>query len=907
MSDDLKVIDRLLRLYPRHLRALHQEDLRGFLRAQRAEPRYRTRLGALLFVLHVSGDAVRARIGATLPQHDDPRIGRLGRTHALTLAEDLVQELSYAARSLVRSPVFASVAVLTMMLGIGANTAMFSIVNAVLLEPLDYPEPERLVYLTTLTSDEVDASWVSPAEYLELRRLARPFITVGAYAEGEVDLAGGDRPRRVRAAGVDAALLETLGVQPALGRPFLPEEAEGNPLGQRAPFAILSYELWQSEFGGRPMVGNTVTISGIPREVVGIMPPGASIMDHRTEVWVPLGIDPSNPGDRASHGIQVVGRLGTGISQEAAERELSRLTENWAQLAGLQPGDHVFEPARDGRGHALRMIQLQQIVVGDAARAIWVLQGAVSLVLLIACANLANLQLARAERRHHESAIRAALGAGRGRLFRQFVFEGLLLSLTGGALGALLARAGVRALTLAYPDSLPRSTEVSAGGLVLVFTLAVGVATGVLFGVVPVVQTRSRSLLAALKAGGSRTAGRGGRRRLSQGLVLAEVALSVLLVTSAGLLVRTVLNLTRVDAGIDPSHLVTFSARFAGGAYPESALRVEAWQRLLAELRRIPGVESATATSGVPLERSPTSNNTDIESYTPPEGGNEYVDFDQAVLSDYFETMGIPIVEGRGFQLTDRASEGIVVVVNQAMARKFWPGRSPIGQRLRRPYASDAWYTVVGVAGDVKQQGFAVEAGTELFFFAEQPVQHGRVENNMNVVLRTTLPADALSGTLERVMRGVDPAVPVVRLREMEDVFTGSISRERLMANLIGGFAALALLLAALGTYGVFAHLVEERRREMGIRLALGAVPAGVLAMVLRQGIGLTVVGLALGVAGAMGLDRLIASFLFGVEPMDLLTLVVVTVTILVVAAVACGIPAWRAARVDPRVVLLEG
>ncbi|MPY89908.1 MAG: FtsX-like permease family protein [Luteitalea sp.] len=827
--------------------------------------------------------------------------------------DDLARDVRHGLRTLRRSPVFTAVALLTLALGIGANTAIFSIVHGVILRPLDYPQPEQLMYLTTRYpgSGIAEEFWVAAPEYMEFREINRSFSAVGAYSTGEVNLMASDRPRRVRSALVDAYLLKALDVEAAEGRLFADGETEvrgpqpesGEPDRQPLPIAILSHELWQTAFGGRPIVGETVEVDGRRREVIGILSPGADLMDNRTEIWLPLGLNPANE-NRGSHFLYLVGRLKDGVTAQSAQTELDALIENWGERVGVE--DHVFTPLTEDGGHILQMKPLQEEILGDATRSIWVVQAAVGLVLLIACANLANLLLARAETRHHEFAVRQALGASRGRLLRQFMTEGVLVSLAGGALGLLLARIGLQALLRAHPDSLPRTSEVTLDAFVLLFTLGISTATGVLFGAAPIMRTRVNGLVRALKEGGTRGAIGTAHNYIRRGLVMGEVALAVMLVIGAGLLVRTVYNLTNVDAGFDRSRLVTFSMTLPQATYP-SAARVQTYQRLLGELRAMPGVRAATAMSGLPLVDAGYghSNNTDIQSYTaPPEGRSEVVDYDQVVMSDYFETMGIPIVAGRSFDRTDAASAGRVVVVNETFASTFLPGQNPIGQRLRRLYMSDAWYTVIGVARDVKQGGVDQATGTELYFFVEQSEQFGLMPPTMNVVLRTTLPPAALSSTIEHVVGEVNPTVPIARLRDMDGVLAESLSRPRLLAQLVGAFAGLALLLAAVGTYGVLSYMVTERRREIGIRIALGAARSSVLTLVMKQGLQLTLMGVVVGVAGAFGLNRLMASLLFGVQPTDTATLVTVTATITLVAAFACWLPAWRASRLDPNVVL---
>lgn len=830
------------------------------------------------------------------------------------------QDLRVAARSLVRSPGFTAIALITLALGIGANTAIFSIVSGVILRPLSYPKPEQLMYLTTqFPALGFDQFWVSPPEYMEFREFNQSFAAVGAFRTAESNLTAGDRPLRARTALVDEHLFAALGVPAAQGRLFAKGEAEvtGPPpaQGQPAPptqaIVVLSHEFWQSAFGGRSMIGTSIEINGRPREVIGILPPGTDLMDTRTEIWLPLGLNPGNRQNRGSHNLYLVGRLKDGVTQAAAQTELNTLIANWGQRAGIPtgpgPGRHVFVPLKGRNGHILQMKPLQQEILGGAGRSIWVLQAAVGFVLLIACANLANLLLARAESRHREFAVRTAIGATRWRLLRQFMTEGVLLSLLGGVLGVLLARVGLGALLSAYPASLPRTSEVNVDVPVMLFTLGVALMTGVLVGLAPLMHTRASGLLIALKEGGAKGATNAARHHVRRGLVMAEVALAVMLVIGAGLLLRTVYNLTKVDGGFDRSRLVTFSMTLPQATSTPSA-RLQTYQRLLDKLRSVPGIQAATAMTGLPPNRPLNANDTDIDGYTaPPEGPYENVDYYQAVMSDYFETMGIPIVQGRSFERADAASDGRVAIVNETLVNTFWRGKNPIGQRLR-PCCGDQipWFTVVGVAKDVKQGGIDQKTGTEFYQYLDQFSQGPGGPETMNVVLRTTLQPGALAQTVEGAVRDVDRSVPVVRFQGMDDVFAESIRRPRLLAQLIGAFAGLALLLAAVGTYGVLSYMVAERRREIGIRLALGADHSRVMGQIMKQGLILTAVGVAAGLAGAFGLNRLIASMLFGVQPTDTATMVAVVATITLVAAVACWVPAWRASRLDPNVVLRE-
>jgi predicted permease len=810
----------------------------------------------------------------------------------------LLRDLRHAVRHLLRTPGFALVAILTLALGIGANTAIFSIVNGVLLRPLPYPKPGQLMFLTSqFPQMGFDQFWVSPPEYFEFRELNQSFASVGAFATGELNLMAGERPVRVRGAAVTDELLPTLGVVPVQGRLFAPGETDANG----PQLAILSFELWQGALGGRDIVGETVDLDGVRREVIGVLPSKVDVMDNHVEVWLPLGLDPANRQNRGSHYLYLIGRLKDGVAPAAAQAELAALLPQWGERTGAKM--HVPDP----KNHALQMEPVQAEIVGSASRAIWVLQAAVGFVLLIACANLANLLLARAETRHREFAVRTALGATRGTLLRQFVLEGTVLSLIGGVLGVALAFGGLRALLARDPESLPRSTDVALDPAALVFTLGVCLITGFVFGLAPLAHTRAGALAASLKEGGGRGATGGGRHGVRRALVVAEVALAVVLVAGAGLMVRTIVNLSRVDAGFPRARLSTFSLDLPNANYNTSSARAQFFHRLVGELRAVPGVQGATAMSGLPPQRRVDANDTDIESFTsPPEGPFENVDYYQTVGADYFETMGIPILEGRAFTATDDGGAP-VAIVNEAFVRTFFPGRSPLGQRLRVGFSDrNPFMTIVGVAKDVKQGGVDQKTGTELYFYGPQAIAETRLfaPLQMHLVVRSDLPPAALVTAVADVVRRADAALPMAGLKSMDEVFGDSIRRPRLIAQLLGLFAGLALVLAAIGTYGVLAYMVTERRREIGIRMALGADHGTVVGDVMRQGLGLAAAGIVLGVIAALGLGRLVASLLFGVQAWDPITLGAVIGTIGLVAGLASGLPAWRASRVDPTIAL---
>jgi putative ABC transport system permease protein len=818
--------------------------------------------------------------------------------------DEIGQDIRYALRALRKSPGFTTVAVLMLALGIGANTAIFSVVNAVILQPLGYPKPHQLHFLTTrFERGEGGQSSVSPAEYWELTEINRSFAVVGAFAVGEVNLAG-DRPRRVTRATVNAELLEALAVQPEHGRWFRREETRaGGPA-----LVLLSYELWQTGFGAREdIVGRTIDVDGVMREVIGIMPAGFDVMDHHVELWLPLQLAPAIRQFRASHFLSVVGRLKDDVAPGQAEAELASLVASWGERVGAS--GHVFAPGE----HVMQMEPLQDEIVGPARRTLWVLQAAVGLVLLIACANLANLLLARAGTRRRELAVRTALGASRGRVLRQFTAEGIVLSLLGASLGLGLAWAGVRALTVAYPDVLPRVANIAVDPTVLGFTMLVSVLTGVAFGLVPLLQVSAGGFGRLLKDAGTR--GTTSAWRLRGALVAAEVALAVVLVVGAGLMVRTVLNLMNVDAGFDRSRLVTFGVALPAGTYTTFDQRLQVYQRVLDRIGTSPGVDHISIVSGLPPLRQANGFGTDIEDYTPRPDVLDMVDYYQATTVGYFETMQVPIVRGRAFREADRIGAP-VALVNETFARTFWSGLDPIGRRVRPRFGDKTlWVTIVGVAKDVKQGGVDQATGTEVYFLLEQlpqvfttfPILNSITDSGtMNIVVRSGLPIATLQPVVASAVREADRSLPIIGLRPMDDVVSESLRRPRMLMQLFGGFAGLALLLAAIGTYGVLSYLVTQRRREIGVRMALGAGRDTVLRSVMAHGLSLTLIGLAAGLAAALVLTRLMEALLFEVRPNDPATLAGVAALITVVASAASLVPACRATRVDPIVALRD-
>ncbi len=808
------------------------------------------------------------------------------------------QDLRYALRQLRRNPGFAAVVILTLTLGIGANTAVFSVLHGVLLRPLPYAEPDELVAIWTRylpsTGQDIPQFPVSAPEIVDYRDASRALEDVIPHRWSDRTLTGeGQDPVRVRVGFVGAGLLSLLGAGPALGRTFVEEEEA--PGASRT--VLLSHVLWRERFGGDPeVVGRTVELDGEAARVVGVMPEDFVFPDASVRLWTPLGWNETDLPSRGNHYLQAIGRLAPGVGLERAEAELEAIMGAWSE-----------EYEHYAMGHFLFLRPLHEDLVGDVGPVLWLLMTAVLLVLLVACANVANLFLARSQTRTRETAVRAALGAGRGRLIRQLLTESGVLAALGAVGGLALAAWGTGALARIDPGAIPRLEAVRLDATVLFFTGALAVATALAFGLVPAFRA-ARSGLAAAARSHVRAGGDAGGRRFRSALVAAEVTVSVVVVVAAGLLVRSFQELSAVDPGIEPRGVLTFDLSLPSAEYPASEQAPAFFERLLERIRGLPGVRSAASISVLPLTGAPPRVDFQVEGEPAPPGGIPAWNADVLyVQPGYFETMRIPLLRGRTFEAADRADRHLVAVVNRAAVRRYWPDEDPIGVRFTYDAGAEpiAWITIVGVVADTKVDGLDAETRPQVFLPHDQlRVAQGSPGRYQSVVVRTEGDPLALAPAVRGVVRELDPGLALANLRTADDVVEASVARPRLTAELLASFGFLALLLSAIGIYGVVGYSVARRSREIGIRMALGADRRRVLRLVLRQGMGPVAAGALAGLAAALAATRLLSSLLFGVSPADPAVFASVVVLLAAVGLLACWLPARRALRVDPATTL---
>src|SRR5580704_9194138 len=811
----------------------------------------------------------------------------------------LRQDVQFALRMMRKNLGFTTAAVLCLMLGIGATTGIFTVVNAVLLQPLPYAHPEQLVRVytefPTFPNGGLHRFWTSGPEYIDLKRDTHSWASLDAWVAGGANLAGKTQPVRVTAAYLSGGLLESLGVTPLHGRLI----SQADDVHGVAPVADISYGTWQSVFGGDPaIIGRETFLDGLKCTIIGVMPKGFQFPPGEQDppqVWTALQLDPAKPGGRSSHNYYMLGRVKPGVSVAQAQGELAALVQSYGEHR--VPKTHSFDP----KNHTIVSFPLQAEVVSSVRPALLMLLGAVAFVLLIASVNVANLLLARAEARRREIAIRGALGAGLPRLARQFITEGILLALCGAILGLALSYGGVRLVQLTNAGGIPRADEIVMDWRVLLFTLGTSLVTGAIFGLAPLVPLLASGISGSLKdAAGSATAS-GGAQLFRRALVVGELAMALVLLIGCGLMLRAFWKLQEVHTGMAPDNVITMRVSLPSGTYTDNKKIAGFWERFAEQITSLPGLKSAALVYGMPPMRAPNMNDTDFEGFVKREGGPiENVDFDQVVTKDYFATMGIRLMEGRFFDDRDTAAGSPVVIVNSTLARTFWPNESAIGKHVRpNPGSKDPWSTVVGVVDDVKNAGLDRPAGTELYLPCGQAENFGLTD--MYVVMRgqSGEPRNLVGAVRER-LNVLDASLPLSDVRMMDDVMERAQARPRFLTLLLSLFSVTALAIATVGIYGVVSYSVARRTKEFGLRMVLGAQGGDVLALVMKQGALMVLIGLAAGLITAVALTRLMASLLFSVAPTDAATFASVTAVLAAVALAACYVPARRAMRVDP-------
>jgi putative ABC transport system permease protein len=815
----------------------------------------------------------------------------------------LLREFRYGVRILRAKPAFALVVVVTLALGIGANSAVFSIIDAVLLRPLPYSQPARLVVpwgqAPQLGFDQLPLSYLN---YLDWKaQSSGVFSGFGVFAPHNMNLTATEEPELVPTTQVSVDLFSVLGVGPVIGRNFRPDEGQ---LGNDR-VVILSHGFWQRRFGARPeMLGSKLTLDGQSYLVVGIMPGGFTFPPSFTAVgnrlsssdlWVPLALDPAKE-DRGHHHLFPIARLKPGVSLAQAQAEITTIAKRLERQY----------PDSNNRFGA-KVVPLTQQVQGEVRLPLLILLGSVSFVLLIACANVANLMLTRALSREREFAVRSALGANRVQMIGHLVGESLPLALLGGGLGLLLAQVGIKLLIAFSPGDIPRIEEAAIDGRVLTFTLAVSLLTGVLFSLLPAMRMSRTDLVSSLKEG-LRSSSNLRSGRVRQALGIAEVALALMLVVGSGLMLKSLVRLLHVDPGFNPQRVLAVELTLPRTKYPTEVQAKALYQRAIERIRALPGVQSAGGVSYLPLAGADASTGFFVQGKPAQPGETRQLHY-RAVIPGYFRTLGIPLVAGRDFTDADQSQTPQVVIINESLASRYWPNESPLGKRLAIDFEVDnhdgnlaaAWRQVVGVVKDVKHAGLDSGAKPESFSpYVQMPTAE------MTLVLRAAADPRQQIGPVRQVIHEIDPDLPVGRIAPMEEMLSGSVSRPRFQVLLLSLFAGLAMVLAAVGIYGVMSHLVAQRRHEIGVRMALGARRGHVVTAVAHQAVWLVAVGVGLGLGGSLVLSKVLHGLLFEVSTTDAPTLVAAPVLVVLVAVVACFVPTYKALRVDPTVALRE-
>jgi predicted permease len=799
--------------------------------------------------------------------------------------ENFIQDVRFGARQLRKNPGFTTVAVLTLALGIGANTGIFSIVNGVLLKPLPYEQPGQLVQVWEAPEPGKRVT-VSPGAFMDWREHNTVFESLSLEQDVAMNLTDDGEPESVSGLGMSASGLQILRSRPLLGRVFAPDEDQPG----KDKVVVLTQEFWKRRFGSETnIVGRAIKLAGESYTVIGVLPQRFLPWD-KAEFVVPTAIAPRDANERSADWLQVIGRLKPGVSVEQAQAAMNALA---ARLRPLYPASK-----KDWR---VAVVPLHEQVTGDIKPTLLVLLGAVGFILLIACANVANLLLARASGRQREIAIRTALGASRGRLMCQMLVESVVLSLLGALLGLAVAFWGVSAIHHFTFVNLPRVNEVSLDLRVLGFALAVSLLAALGFGIVPALQASHPNLSTTLKDN-ARSSGMSSRNRVRSALVISEVALALILLTGAGLLLNSFVRLTNVPAGINPQHALTMEVTLPDKKYPDREQRAVFWERVLERVGNIPGVEAAGEIGNLPLAGNAAMTSFSVigRPQQPDEGIDTDFDF---CTRNYFRAIGTPLLAGREFDARDKVGSPRVVIINQAFARAYFPNEDPVGQRIHLEVFTkkiDEGWEIVGVAGDVRQRALGLPPHPTVY----RPRAFSFFGGGGYLVVRTAGAPLAMAGSVRKAILEVDSSQPVSGVRTMEEVISTSLVSRRFILTVLGGFAASALLLAAIGLYGVIAYHVSLRTREIGIRMALGATRGNAIAVVLRQGMGMVGIGILLGIAGSVALTRVLVNMLYEIKPTDPLTLSTVSLLLAGIGLLACLLPARRAARVDPMVAL---
>ena len=882
----------LLRIYPRRFRARYAADMIAFYRERVDAGDASRRSGLIPVWLQLIPDLVASALAerfAWLHRELDPAPRLEG--HYATRREDpmsiLRQDVSYALRSMAHRPAFTAVVLGTLALGIGANAAIFSLVNAVLLRPLPFAHPERIVEF-----EHGEGYWtVSEPEFVDYQRGVTALAKLAAYNGNNVTISiPGADPMRSVGTRVSRDFFDILGVKPEVGRTFVADEFSP---AAKARVTVISHRLWVQQFAADPtIVGKTLTIGVTPFTIVGVMPSVFTYPATETQFWTAWRMNPDSLWTRNNHYLTMIGELAPGATIEQARAQARTLNQRW-----MKDFPETYAPK-----HTIvaQITPIRDFLFGPTRPYLVSLLAAVGFILLIACVNVANLLLVRGEARRKEFAIRTALGASGSRMVRQMLTESMLLAVFGAILGVGVAWLGVRGLIAIAPDDVPRLDQVAVDARVVVFTAAITIATGLLFGITPAIRGIRGESADSLREGG-RTSGHGASALARRGLVVAEVALAVVMLAGAGLLVRSLIKLQEIDLGFDPSHVLTMQVTLPPRKYNDTTADAY-FQQLLARASRLPRAQAAAAVSYLPISGSDNGWSIMIDGRVLKTIAESPSARPENVTPDYFRAMSIRVLRGRGFTEQDRMGAPLVAVISEGMAKKLWPGVDPIGHTLKMFGGGDqSWATIVGVVADVRARGFQKTIPETMYFPYSQSGQSSYgVPYTMTLVVRSTGNATELTAPLRNAVRELDPTVPISAIAPMDQVVGDSIASRRFATTLLAGFAALALALAGIGIYGVISYGVSQRTYEIGVRMAMGASPGSIMRLVMSQGGRMTVIGLVLGLIGAVVVDRFLRTMLVGVSATDAATLLGTSAVLAAVAATACLLPARRATAVSP-------